>query len=497
MKQSLMLIVLLLGGVQVLSAAGTHGAAAFPKPLHEYADPAGGILDTLLFRAREEPFNVVATLIFLGAILHTFFAPVFMKLAHGLERQHQNRVRQVSLGRSGDVAPEHGSKRAALLHFLGEVEAVFGIWIIPLMIALVFFKGWATAKHYLNHTVNYTEPLFVVVIMIMASSRPILDFATRCLSLLGGTSVIRWWLTLLTVGPLLGSLITEPAAMTICALLLCRKFYQWEPTEPLKYATIALLFVNVSVGGTLTHFAAPPVLMVAGPWGWDSWYMFKNFGDRAIVGIVAVNVLCFLVFRKELLRLEKNSRTEQGPDTVSTGNAVPLWVTGVHALAMVWTVFNSHYPVLFVGGLLFFLAFMTATPAYQSPLGLRTPLLVGFFLAGLVVHGGLQGWWIEPVLGNLGEVPLLLTAAGLTAFNDNALITYLATLVPGLGENLKLAVVSGAVVGGGMTVIANAPNPAGQSILSKFFKGGVNPLKLAAAAFFPTLVMLLAFGLFR
>ena len=49
-----------------------------------------------------------------------------------------------------------------------------------------------------------------------------------------------------------------------------------------------------------------------------------------------------------------------------------------------------------IGGFLFFLGFTNATAAYQSAVDIKTPLLVGFFLAGLVVHGGLQAWWIGP-----------------------------------------------------------------------------------------------------
>ena len=87
----------------------------------------------------------------------------------------------------------------------------------------------------------------------------------------------------------------------------------------------------------------------------------------------------------------------------------------------------------------------------------------------------------------------MITATVLTAFNDNAAITYLATLVPNLAEVSKYAVVAGAVTGGGLTVIANAPNTAGQSILGRFFEHGVNPLKLLIAALIPTIVMGLCF----
>jgi Na+/H+ antiporter NhaD/arsenite permease-like protein len=116
-------------------------------------------------------------------------------------------------------------------------------------------------------------------------------------------------------------------------------------------------------------------------------------------------------------------------------------------------------------------------------------LLVGFFLAGLVIHGGLQAWWIAPVLSSLPELPLMIGATVLTAFNDNAAITYLASLVPNFSDGMKYAVVAGAVTGGGLTVIANAPNPAGQSILQRYFEGGVSPLKLVLAAIVPTIVM--------
>ena len=99
------------------------------------------------------------------------------------------------------------------------------------------------------------------------------------------------------------------------------------------------------------------------------------------------------------------------------------------------------------------------------------------------------------MLGSLGEIPLFWGAVVLTAFNDNALITYLATLVPNLNESFKIAVVEGAVTGGGLTVIANAPNPAGQALLGRFFDGPINPLRLLMAAMKPTLIAAAAFRL--
>jgi hypothetical protein len=233
--------------------------------------------------------------------------------------------------------------------------------------------------------------------------------------------------------------------------------------------------------------------MVARSWGWDTQFMLVTFGWRAVAAIVISTAAYFLVFRRELTALAARPAVEdlEQPDDESVGPAllpVPAWVTAAHLLFMAWTVVNAHYPALFVGGFLFFLGFARATAMYQSRVELRTPLLVGFFLAGLVIHGRLQGWWIAPVLGSLTRTPLMIGATVLTSVNDNALITYLATLVPNLSDQLKTAVVQGAVVGGGMTVIANAPNPAGQALLGRFFDGVISPAGLAAGALVPTLI---------
>jgi len=390
-------------------------------------------------------------------------------------------------------------------------------------------------------------------------------------------------------------LITEPAAMTISALLLSSKYYEVDPPESFKYAPLGLLFVNISVGGTLTHFAAPPVLMVANPWDWGTVHMFTQFGWKATLGILIANCFYYVVYRRtlgelaetfELRRLKEDIRkkylcrnemvayvdtiglkvrselqfekrieeqitevtsrireeldplylekvAEKGvdqelahmafekridelklaklrenfpiilpksqrapyidPEWDNREDKVPGWVTVVHLLFMGWTIFNAHDPELFIPGLLFFLGFAQVTGPYQNKIDLKPPLLVGFFLGGLVIHGGVQGWWIEPVLGSLPEIPLMLSATILTAFNDNAAITFLSTLVPTFTDGLKYAVVAGAVAGGGLTVIANAPNPAGQSLLKRHFKNGVSPMGLLKGALAPTVIVWLAF----
>jgi hypothetical protein len=591
----------LAGGTGVLAAEKpADGAKAFPRSLDTYNDAdVDSILAILKNRVKQEPFNLIATLIFLCAIIHIFLTSRFLTVAHKWEHEHEQKKKQ---GLADKHSVHHG---AELFHFLGEVEVVFGIWAIALVGAILIFFDWSTAVNYIGYRVNFTEAMFVVVIMTLASTRPILKLSEQIMwkiaNLLGGT-LTAWWLTILTLGPLLGSLITEPAAMTISALMLAHKFYDLQPSEKFKYATIGLLFVNISVGGTLTHFAAPPVLMVAGPWGWGMGHMAIHFGWKAFLGIMVSNGIYFYIFRKELgqlqekfalgrlkdeiqkkylshreletefdkieaavdeelgfvrtidyrlkekiekikNRLSDRLRDRHLPSIIREGidrslvkeafeqrfeeirlremrkalpgllpenerppfrdpqwdnrdDPVPGWVTLVHVLFMIWTIANAHHPTLFIPGMLFFLGFAQVASPFQNRIDLKPPLLVGFFLGGIVIHGGVQGWWIAPVLGNLKEIPLMLAATVLTAFNDNAAITFLSTLVPDFTDNLKYAVVAGAVAGGGLTVIANAPNPAGQAILKKYFENGVSPAGLFKAAIVPTLIVWLSYAIF-
>ncbi len=493
-------------GFLVSACLGAEGQA-IPRPLESYHQVEGaGATAVVLDRAGAEPFNVVATAIFVLAIVHTFLTAKFRHWAHEAEAAHASRQAERTPEPSHDTdadddgLPDEVSFKGQMLHFLGEVEAVFGIWALALVGAIIYFFNWHTVLDYIGHKVNFTEPMFVVVIMAIAGTRPILRFTETCLrriASLGGATTGAWWMAILIVAPILGSFITEPAAMTIGALLLARQFYSLKPSARFAYATLGLLFVNVSVGGTLTHFAAPPVLMVASPWQWDTRFMFMQIGWKAVLGIGLSTTLYYFVFRRELASLDERRRAVVANPAERADPPIPAWITIVQLGFMAFTVFVAHYPPLFVGAFLFFLAFAQATAHHQGKLDLKAPLLVGFFLAGLVVHGGLQAWWIEPVLKSLGEFSLFVGATLLTAFNDNAAITYLATLVPGFTLGLKYAVVTGAVTGGGLTVIANAPNPAGQNILQRFFPEGVSPLGLALGALIPTTIVGACFMLIR
>ncbi|HSI47591.1 MAG TPA: putative Na+/H+ antiporter [Ideonella sp.] len=410
----------------------------------------------------------VAAAVFALALLHTFSTKFFERLAQR--------------------SPRH----AGIWHLLAEVEVVFGFWAMLLMLAMFALQGSEQATAYIDGR-NFGEPMFVFAIMVMAGTRPVLQACAALVRLLAALlplpRALAGFFVTLSVVPLLGSFITEPAAMTLAALLLRDGSCNAAASTRLKYAALGVLFVNVSIGGTLTSFAAPPVLMVAEVWHWDSLYMLSHLGWRAALAVLFNAALLAWCFRRELVAMAK---PVSGPVTADA--PVPLAMMAAHGLFLLGVVVFSHHPAVFMALFLFFLGFTHAYERHQSPLILREALLVAFFLAGLVVLGGLQQWWLQPLLLRMDDTAIYFGATALTAVTDNAALTYLGSLVPGLSESFKLALVAGAVTGGGLTLIANAPNPAGGAILRDSFEGGViNPLGLLLAAVPPTLVAMLAF----
>jgi hypothetical protein len=203
--------------------------------------------------------------------------------------------------------------------------------------------------------------------------------------------------------------------------------------------------------------------MVASKWNWDLVFMLTHFAPRTLMVLFLNTVLILNLFKTEI----KQSVLQIPAKDFSK---VPAYIIAVHLSFLFLIVLFSHHTILFIGLFLLFIGFMRATKQYQISLSLREPLLVGFFLAGLIVIGGLQNWWLEPIIKNLSRYQLFLSAIGLTAFTDNAALTYLGSMVTSLDIHAKIALVSGSVIGGGLTLIANAPNPAGFGILRKSFE---------------------------
>lgn len=416
------------------------------------------------------PIEIFATICFGLALLHTFSVKVFQRLA---------------------LRYPEGSVEENFFHLLGEIEIVFGFWSFIFLAYFSFTQGPTSALHYLESQ-NFTEPTFVFVIMVVCATRPILFIATQLITLFAKLFPFKgqlpFYISCLIMGPLLGSFITEPAAMTVTALILLEHFYKKKISPSLMYATLGLLFVNISIGGTLTPFAAPPVLMVATKWNWDLAFMLKHFGIKAIIAIILSTSLVAFRFKKELQTI-KPLRIKSSPPT-----AIPLWISALHLMVLAGIILGSHHMIIFIGLFLLFLGLVKVTQEYQEELKLREALLVGFFLGGLVILGGPQRWWLEPLLTQLNSFYLYLGAMGLTAITDNAALTYLGSLVPDLNEASKYALVAGSVVGGGLTVIANAPNPAGYGILNDSFgKEGISSPQLFINAIIPTLIAALCF----
>jgi Putative Na+/H+ antiporter len=411
--------------------------------------------------------QLLAAVLFSIAVLHTFSTKFFEHLAH--------------------TQPSH----AGIWHLLGEVEVVFGFWAMVLVFFMFVLTGKAASIEYLESR-NFTEPLFVFAIMVVAGTRPILQlasdsvkFLSRYLPLPSGQAL---YFLLLALVPLLGSFITEPAAMTLAALMLRDTVFSHTASHRFKYVTLGVLFVNISIGGTLTPYAAPPVLMVVGKWNWDIWFMLTHFGWKSALAVTVNAAVAMWMFRRELRQFTQQDLAKEA--------VVPWPVVLVHVVILALVVAFSHHPVLFLGLLLFFLGFATAYRRHQNPLILREALLVAFFLSGLVVLGGLQQWWLEPALMGMNAQTVYFGATLLTAVTDNAALTYLGSLVEGLSQDFQIALVAGAVTGGGLTLIANAPNPAGAAILKeRFSEGAIQPLGLLLAALPPTMVAVLAFRL--
>lgn len=414
--------------------------------------------------------ELLGTVFFAIAVVHTFMVGKILHWSHQFPRN---------------------SMTAGVLHLLGEIEAVFAIWASLFMACYIAMEGWTPAINYQN-SLDFTEPFFIFAIMVVCSTRPILAIARQAILAISTgiqkifkTPVIATDLAVVFIlGPLSGSFITEPAAMTVTAFML-NAMLQKESNK-LIYALIAVLFVNVSIGGALTPFAAPPILMVASKWGWDFAFVASNLGWKAAIAVVVNAIGLIFIFRKELQ--ESCITLNEVQKRMAGGHApIPWQVTLIHLLFLAGIVITGHHRNAFLGIFLLFLGVASVTIRYQDSLRLKESLLVSLFLGGIIQFGAFQKWWLAPLLSKMNDAVLFKGAALLTAITDNAALTYLGSQVD-LSDSSKYALVAGALAGGGLTIIANAPNAAGYSVLSHKFPGGIKPLNLLIAALIPTAV---------
>lgn len=410
--------------------------------------------------------QIIAAVIFALAIIHIFSVKYFEHLAH------------------------RSTKHSGLFHLLGEIEVVFGAWALILILFMFILSGKQATVDYMNSR-SYIEAMFVFVIMIIAATRPILQtvvlFVKKLSTIIPTKGATGFYFVVMFFVPILGSIITEPASMTLAALILSDKLFSQEISKKFRYATLGTLFVNVSIGGTLTNFAAPPILMVAGTWDWSTTFMFTTFGWKSMIAIFISTNLMILIFYKELVNIKIRT-------TVSDRENIPFGIILTHYLFLFLVVFFGHYPAIFMSIFLLFLGITHAYQQYQDRLMLREGLLVAFFLGGLVILGGQQQWWLQDLIMKMSDLQAFFAAIMVGSVTDNAAITYLGSLVEGLTDEFKYALVAGAVCGGGLTVIANAPNPAGVTILKSHFEDStIDPLYLFLGALVPTIISALCF----
>ncbi|UOF01577.1 putative Na+/H+ antiporter [Bdellovibrio reynosensis] len=415
--------------------------------------------------------EILGTVFFFLAVIHTFLVGRFTHWAHHY--------------------PKH-SMRHGILHLFGEIEVVFAIWAAAFMALFIALQGWQEAINY-QTSLNFTEPFFIFVIMVLCSTRPILTAARQGIQFVSSliqktfkTPAVHTDLAvILVLGPLAGSFITEPAAMTVTAFMLNATLQK--ESKNLIYALLAVLFVNVSIGGALTPFAAPPILMVASKWNWDFAFVFSNLGWKSAIAVVINSLGLIFFFRREFaqscITLKEVETRLQGGQAKT-----PAGVILLHLVFLAMVVITGHYQNAFLGIFLLFLGVATVTKAYQDNLRLKESLLVAMFLGGIIQFGAFQKWWLAPLLSSLNDLFLFSGAVALTAITDNAALTYLGSQVESLSDSSKYALVAGAIAGGGLTIIANAPNAAGYNILSNKFPKGLSPLHLLAAALAPTAV---------
>ncbi|MGY3802807.1 putative Na+/H+ antiporter [Pigmentibacter ruber] len=418
--------------------------------------------DNLVFMndlLQNKTITYTATFIFTAAVIHTFCTSKINALSHKFKK---------------------GSMPEKLLHFLGEVEVVFGFWAFIFIAFLSIVLGMSSTISFLNQ-LDFKETVFVFTIMCMSATKPVMNLADRgitYLSIFFGkiffiNQKIAFFCCILIFGSLSGSFITEPVAMTVCAMLLYEHFFSKSDNLKFKYSMLGLLFVNISIGGTLTHFAAPPVLIVASTWKWDAAFMFTNFGWKSMFAVVISTIVTAFIYRNEIKALDKKQVQLEEKEKS------PYWIILVNIFFLVLCIIYHKYISFLVPLFLLYIGWYEVTKEYQEPLKIRESLLVGFFLGGLVTLGALQQWWLVPIVNMLEPVSMFIGATALTAVTDNAALTYLGTLVPNLSDAMKFSLVAGAVAGGGLTVIANAPNPIGYGILNKTLgEDGISPLKL-------------------
>lgn len=462
--------------------------------VEDYKDEQLSPFEKLSSRITVQPINLFFLVVFIIAIFHSFFSHRFMKMS----KMEQNQRKGIGIQNLEKKEKIKKIRFQELLYFFSEIEVIFGFYCVPVLLAITWIYGLEATYDYLNRE-KYQESLFIVVAMAIASTYPIVRFAEAALNLVarfGGGTPAAWWLSILLIGPLMGAFLKETIAMTISSLLLGKYFFSYKPEKKLAYFSLALLLANISIGGLLTNFASSAIIVVKHIWKWDTQFMFWTFGLKAWLAILINTISLFFFFKKDFQAVnDKFFAEKKGKEKSSL--KVPLWITIVHLLWLGWLILNNNTPIIALGSFVLFLGFYQATSVYQTFLDLREPIMVGFFLASLMILGGLQAWWISPIVESLSNELLMGFGLLLTSINQNAVIAYIASHIPHLDAEKRYYFIASVMAGGGLTFLANAPNLIAYSLLGKYFNDDIQPGRHFLAALFPTLIAVLCFYLLR
>lgn len=372
----------------------------------------------------------------------------------------------------------------ARLRFITHPESAMVMWATVLLGVQWWGSGSTGVIKYVSR-LHLIEPIYVATILIVCSTpsliRSIRWTIFSVAHRLPVNTPMTFFVLAIVLGSLSGSIITEPAAMTLMCTIIGDTFLTSTRSDPFKYAVLGLILVSVSIGGALTPFSAPPIVMVATAWGWTLPVILRNFALPVIVSIVASTVIITMIFRRELTT----------PVAIVSRPRRPDWIVSTIAMTLlVATLIVRHSLPSLLAILLIATGVIMVTSRRVAIAAVESGVWVGLFLVGVIILGGLQTWWVAPIIRSLPPSQLFMASIVVSAVADNAALAYLGTLVPDICRIKQLAIVGGAVCGGGLTVIANAPNPIAFRLLAPAFgSNGINPVKLALAAVGPTLLV--------
>ncbi|WP_348663117.1 putative Na+/H+ antiporter [Chlamydia vaughanii] len=426
-----------------------------------------------------------AAILFFCSILHTFLTPWLYSQCQLCQHKKM-------------IFPERWKKYLWLSEFyrlVSRVELVFVLWAAPLFLWFLYSEGYKVTMGYFNSR-NYVFSLFIVIMLILLESRPIVYFSERIFSniaKIGRQSPRCWWWTLMIACPLSSIFLKETGAMIIAATLLARNFYKFSPSPRFAYATMGLLFSNISIGGLTSGLSSRALFIILPSVRWGNSFILKYFCWKSIIAMLISTTIYYLIFRKEFDNFPK---VVTNPSMMN--ERVPKWIICVHIILVGSVIFARSIPLLMAAILIFYLGFQKFTIFYQHSIRTAKVCFVGLFYAGLVIFGELQEWWVLEIMHRMSDFGYLITSYTLSIFLDNALVNYLVHNLPVATDCFLYLVIAGCMSAGGLTIISNMPNIVGYLIIRPTFPSSSVSLGwLFLSALGPSIISLMTFWILK